>query len=115
MCVGGSSHLNINSMAKMYTFGKNVDQLVTYAVYNRADGPLLGVLDVFSISQRCDHIMCGEDSKSVAFVQHLHENYQDVIPETNRWPLFGIWMHKKEVPPPAPQPEQQLVEAIEID
>ena len=114
MCAEGSSHLQINYSTKLYTLGKNVDQLVTYAVYDRAEGPLVGVLDVFPISQLCYHIMCGEDSKSVAFARHLHKNYQGVVNETNRWPLFGVWVHKKEVPPPAPQPaDDQPIELID--
>lgn len=91
-------YLRIGTKTSACDFGVNVDQLVTYSVSAKA--PIVKVLDVFPLLNRCHHITCGHGSESVAFVQQLCDEFNDCQAE-NR-PCFGIWVHRVQACPPTP-------------
>lgn len=65
LCVGGQvTHVQICSVTSLWELGLNVDQLITYAVSSNPSGPLVEVLEVFHLTSRCQHVVCGEGGKS---------------------------------------------------
>ena len=101
--------MDISSTTSLYELGENVDELVTYRVNNKAAEPMVEVLDVFPLPNRCHRVMCGQDSKSVAFVQQLVvDGFGDS--QVGKMPCFGIWLHKKpkQVSPPHHQLKHEL-------
>ena len=96
--------MDIRSTSSSYEFGKSIDELVTYRVNSTAAEPLVEVLDVFPLPNRCHHVVCGQDSKSVAFVQQLVTDGFGAS-QVGKTACFGIWLHAKlqQAPPPCRQ------------
>ena len=104
LCVGGQvTHVRICSMTSLWELGLNVDQLITYAVSSNPSGPLVEVLEVFHLTSCCQHVVCGQGGKSVAFVQQLFKGLGSMR-ERER-PCFGIWMHRNLTPPMLTRPQ----------
>ena len=97
--------MRIRSKTSSWDLGLNVDQLITYTVSCNLSGPLVEVLEVFDLTNRCQQIVCGEGGKSVAFVRQVLKDFGRDQCATRERPCFGIWMRQNLTPPIVPPPD----------